>query len=68
MEIYTVTIEVEVPFHEYDTAAKNKKARQDIKNWLKESLRDYIPLYVERDKNGSFIEDCSNKIKAKVKP
>lgn len=66
---FTVKCKITVPFYEYGTKAKNTKARNQIKRWIKETLVgdcSFISLYVERDEFGSPIEDCSGPTKIKV--
>jgi hypothetical protein len=68
-EITTVIIEAKVPFYSYDTVNKNRRACSDIKRWLMETLRneaEYIPLYIEEDKHGTMIEDCTQKAIFKI--
>lgn len=64
------TIEITVPFHEYDSIRKTKKAIMEIEKNIKESINDnlnFIPFYIEKDTNGSFIEDCSRRTKIIIK-
>lgn len=56
-----ITISAEVEFETYPTEKLNKRAMQSIRGWLKESMETarFIPLYVEQDDTGSYIEDCT---------
>lgn len=61
-------IEIEAKYYPYSTKAKNKKADAQIKKWIKSLLEfEHIPLYIEKDENGSYIEDCTKQIKIKLK-
>jgi len=62
-------VEIEVPFHEYDNIKKNTKAMSQIKRWIISAIREeslFVPLYVDKDENGSVIEDATGKSKAKI--
>lgn len=64
----TINISAEVEFETYSTEKLNKLAMQSIRGWLKESMDTarYIPLYVEQDDTGAYIEDCTKPL-GKVK-
>ena len=62
-------VALDITFHEYDSRTKNRRAASHIKRWIKDTLDShcsFIPIYVERDENGSYIEDCTRKSKIKV--
>lgn len=64
-----ITCNIEVPYCPYKNKKMNKKAEQCIKKWIKEILQSeasFIPLYVEKDDNGSAIEDCAKLSKIEV--
>ena len=65
------TCEIEVPFHEYKTKKLNKKAFSYIKRWLRDCFKNtsqlnFIPLYVEKDEDGCWIEDACSESKIKI--
>lgn len=63
-----ITIEIEAKYDPYSTEAKNIKADRQIKNWLRSLLdMEHIPLYIDKDENGSAIEDCTRRLKVKFK-
>ena len=65
-----IFVEIDVPYHPYPTKQLNRKADSYIKRWIKELLvneASFIPLMVEKDKSGAWIDDCSNKTRIKVK-
>ena len=60
-----VTCTFKTSFHSYKSAAKNKRAVNAIKKWVRETLENecsYIPIYVETDGHGSVIEDTSRRL------
>lgn len=64
-----INIEIDVDFSPYDTKRKNERAETSIRAWVLEVVRDscsYIPMYIERDCNGSMIEDCTKKSRIKI--
>lgn len=64
-----VNIKLEVPFESYPTEKLNDKARAHIVKWIKDSLKmelGFIPLYVEKDEAGAWIEDSTGPIKITV--
>ena len=65
-----VAVYLEVPYHEYNTKAKNSKADAEIRRWVRETVQNelsFIPMYVEKEPDGSYIEDVTDKAKIKVK-
>ena len=67
-----VKIEVTIfaEFSEYPTKKMNASAERQIRTWVKDSIENckpFIPLYVEKDCHGSFLEDCTQRIKVKLK-
>ena len=65
-----ITISLRVPFHGYKTNILNKRALEGILNWTRETIKNelrFIPLYVEKDEYGSFIEDVTLKSSIAVK-
>jgi len=69
VETENLVVQISVPFHKYGTKSDNRKAKAYIRRWVRETLQDqlsYIPLYVEKDRNGAVIEDSTQKIKIKV--
>lgn len=59
---------IEISYYPYKNKKKNKKAETDIVRWVRSSLEDinYIPLYIEREENGSAIEDITQKARIKI--
>ena len=67
--IVRVSIELEIPYEEYKTKAMNNRAASQISRWSRDAARDhlsFIPLYVEKEADGSYIEDCTRKAKIVV--
>lgn len=65
-----VTVEIKVPYNSYSNKELNKKARSEIKRWIKETVEDelsFITMYVEKDPTGGAIEDCSKKTTIKIR-
>ena len=62
---HRILIEIEASFHAYDSDAKNKRAKKHIETWIMDSIDRHVPIYAEKDENGSYIEDCTRKIKVK---
>lgn len=64
-----VLVELEIPYEEYKTKAQNSRADASIRRWISETARSelsFIPLYVEKEPDGSYIEDCTSKAKIVV--
>ena len=64
-----VLVELEVPYHEYKTKAQNNRAASQIRRWVRDTARNefrFIPLYVEKEPNGSYFEDVTEKARMKV--
>ena len=63
------TIEITAEYHKYDKEVTNRSADKHIRRWIKESMNDlrHIPIYAEKDENGSYIEDCTRKVTIKFK-
>ena len=59
---------IEIPYHQYKAKKKNKRAETSIIRWAKDYLNalNYVPLYIERDKNGSAIEDTTEMARIKI--
>jgi len=69
MKTVEVTCKIKVVFNSYNKKSLDKKAMNNIKKWIKESIIDecnYIPLYIKKNENGSFTENRSMKIKIYV--
>lgn len=65
-ENFKIQIELEIPFEKYESKAKNRQAKSQIKKWIKDVLKEYhIPLYIDKEVTGSFIEDSTEQIKVK---
>ncbi|MEE8113880.1 MAG: hypothetical protein V3T23_05950 [Nitrososphaerales archaeon] len=65
-----VAVYLEVPYEGYSSKAKNNKADAEIRRWVRETAQNelsFIPLYVEKEPDGSYIEDVTDKSKIKVK-
>jgi hypothetical protein len=63
--ILTLTYQIKCPYESYDKKHLDKKAEKSIIFWLEDTLKSecsYVPMYVEKDENGSFIEDCTSQI------
>ena len=60
-----LNIDLTIPFYSYGSKDKDSAAKRAIKHWIKETLEthlSYIPLYAEKDNNGAWIEDSTQKI------
>lgn len=69
MKTLKITVNLEIPYHEYKTQLLNKRAESAIKKWVKSFLNlelAYIPIYVEYDSTGAAIEDVTGKIKNQI--
>ena len=64
-QVVKLTCELEIPYESYSNLSLYKKAEKSILNWIKGMFIDCfnIPLYIEKDDDGSYIEDCTGKIK-----
>lgn len=66
----TIVVTIEVPFYSYENKKLDDLARREIKRWIKETVENelsYIPMYVEKDNHGSYLEDCSRKTKISIR-
>ena len=63
-----ILIEITTEFESYDNDELNELAFQDIREYVEESfdVLGYIPLYVEKNEHGSWIEDSTSEVKTKV--
>jgi hypothetical protein len=63
-----VVVEMNVSFESYNDKAKDGKAKNQIRKFVRDVLDDcsYIPLYVERDDDGSDIEDVTHSTRIKI--
>lgn len=64
-----VDIQLSVPFKAYKDAALNNKALRQIKKYAKSVIAEqvnFVPLYVEKDRAGKVLEDCSKKTSVKI--
>lgn len=59
--IETIQIEVKTSFDSYKTKRKDNTAIKHIRKWIVDSIKGScpIPLYIEKDSNGSFIEEMT---------
>lgn len=61
-----IVCEFEVPFVEYETEKENQRAINSLQRWIKSMLTEdgaYIPLFVNKDDNGAYFDECSRKVK-----
>ena len=62
--------ELEISFIPYDSKELNDDAVKFLKKWIKEILANelsHIPLNVEKDDDGYWMEDCTHKVTHKVR-
>lgn len=59
---HSFLIRVDATFFEYPSGNKNKKAISFIEKYTRDILRyeNSVPIYIEKDENGSAIEDVAN--------
>lgn len=65
-----VLVEIAVPYEEYSSKAKNDRAAAQITRHVREIAREelsFIPLCIDKNADGSCIEDCSGESKIVVK-
>lgn len=65
-----VAVYLEVPYEGYSSKTKNEQAERQIRRWVRETVQNelsFIPMYVEKESDGSYIEDVTNKSKIRVK-
>ena len=66
MEEFKMIVEVAVPFYSYGTKRKDRAARSQIKRWILESMKGRcVPLYVEGDESGAYIEDATRPVRCR---
>lgn len=68
----TITVDLEIEFNAYTTQRKNIRAAKHLRKWVEDTVKelvgnDSIPLYIEKDENGSAIEEYATGTKANVK-
>ncbi len=65
-----IKVYIRVPFYGYGNKVKDAKVVSGMKKWVRETLDaelSFIPIFVEKDSDGAWIEDCSGKADIKVK-
>ena len=69
-KIVKVKCTIEIPFESYDKKKLNEKAVRSIKRWIRQTINEelsYIPLFIEKDDHGAFIEDTTGQTKTTIK-
>lgn len=64
-----VDLRISAPFSTYGDRKLDKKALKQIKRYIEEKVKDecnFLPLYVNKDENGEYIEGCTRKTSVKL--
>ena len=69
MRTVKIVVELEIPYEEYDSEKTNRRAEKSMFRWVRDTVKEslnFVPFYPEKAENGSWIEDCSKKVKSKT--